>query len=72
MFTNEDDISLEELTNNAAELAARALACGLARLIETYVPRRLAHNFALRVAVILLRELNVRDSGPRSPAERAS
>ena len=72
MFTSEDDISITELTNNAAELAARAVACGLARLIETYVPPRLAHNFALRVAIVLLREMNVRDEGPRSPGNRAS
>ncbi len=72
MFMHEDDISITDLTNSAAELAARAVACGLARLIETYVPPRLAHNFALRVAVILLRELNVRDEPVRTTANRPS
>jgi hypothetical protein len=72
MFTDEDNISITELTNSAAELAARAVACGLARLIEAYVPPRLAQNFGLRVAIVLLRELNVHDSGPRSSADRAS
>ena len=55
------DRTFTDLTNDAAELAARALGCGLARLVEAYVPPRLVRRFAMRVAVALVREANAAD-----------
>jgi hypothetical protein len=60
MTTKEVDRSITELAEDAAELAARAVGCGLARLIDTYVPPR----FAMRVAVVLLREVRALDAAP--------
>jgi hypothetical protein len=64
MTTKEVDRSITELAEDAAELAARAVGCGLARLIDTYVPPRLAGRFAMRVAVVLLREVRALDAAP--------
>lgn len=64
MDSNEVEKTIADLVNDAAELAARAVGCGLARLIDFYVPPRLAGRFATRVAVVLLREVKSRqDSG---------
>ncbi len=63
MDTNDLDRSIAELAEDAAELAARAVGCGLARLIDTYVPARLAGRFAMRVAVVLLREVQAHEDG---------
>ncbi len=64
MTTKEVDRSITELAEDAAELAARAVGCALARLIDTYVPPRLASRFAMRVAVVLLREVRALDAAP--------
>jgi hypothetical protein len=72
MNTNEVDRSIVELAEDAAELAARAVGCGLARLIDTYVPPRLASRFAMRVAVVLLREVHALDEGPSSTPPRGA
>lgn len=61
MKTNEMDGSIAALAEDAAELAARAIGCGLARLIEAYVPPRLANRFAMRLAVVLLREVDANE-----------
>jgi hypothetical protein len=53
--------TLAELTEQAVDLAARAMAYGIARLIDAYVPLVLADRFAMRIAVVLLREVHARD-----------
>ena len=63
MDTKDLDRSIAELAEDAAELAARAVGCGLARLIDRYVPTRLAGRFAMRVAVVLLREVQAPEVG---------
>ena len=55
------DSTLTELTEQAVNLAARAIAYGLARLTDTYIPPPLADRFATRVAVVLLREVGAHD-----------
>ena len=71
MDANEVEKSIADLANDAAELAARAVGCGLARLIDLYVPPRLAGRFAMRVAVVLLREVQSRaDSMPHVVSRR--
>ncbi len=62
MDSKDVDKTIAELADDAAELAARAIGCGLARVIERYVPPRLANRFAMRVAVVLLRELHDADA----------
>ena len=63
--------TLTELTEQAVDLAARAMAYGIARLIDTYVPLALADRFAMRVAVVLLREIHAReDAAIRTPSAR--
>lgn len=60
--------TLEELTEQAVDLAARAMAYGIARLIDAYVPGPLADRFAMRIAVVLLREVHRREDSPtRNP-----
>ena len=53
--------TLGELTEQAVDLAARAMAYGIARLIDAYVPLALADRFAMRIAVVLLREVHARE-----------
>jgi hypothetical protein len=71
MMTKDVDRSIGELADDAAELAARAVGSGLARLIDRYVPPRLASRFAMRVAVVLLREVHALDEGP-TPTSRST
>jgi len=62
MNTNDyEPTSLSDLTEQAADLAARAVGCGLARLIERYVAPHLADHFVMRVAVVLLREVHAHE-----------
>jgi hypothetical protein len=61
------DTSIAELTEQAADLAARAVGSGLARLIAAYVPARLADRFAMRVAVVLLREVQSHEEAVARP-----
>ena len=64
-----NDTSMMELAEQAADLAARAMGCGIARLIEAYIPVRLADRFAMRVAVVLLREVHAHEeAATRSPS----
>ena len=63
--------TLTELTEQAVDLAARAMAYGIARLIDSYVPLALADRFAMRVAVVLLREVHAREeTALRTPSAR--
>ncbi len=68
MNTNEETMTMAGLADEAADLAARAAGCGLARLIERYVPARLAEHFAMRLAVALLREVRAHDAKAARPA----
>jgi hypothetical protein len=61
MRRDESQQTISVLTNDAAELAARAVGSGIARLIEAYVPQRLAGRFALRVVMVLIREVRTRE-----------
>ena len=59
--------TLTELTEQAIDLAARAMGYGIARLADAYVPEAFADRFAMRVAVVLLREVHAReDAAARS------
>lgn len=62
--------TLTELTEQAVDLAARAMAYGIARLIDAYVPLPLADRFAMRVAVVLLREVHAREDAALGPTAR--
>jgi hypothetical protein len=61
--------TLTELTEQAVDLAARAMAYGIARLIDAYVPLALADRFAMRVAVVLLREVHAREQATLGPSD---
>jgi hypothetical protein len=64
--------TLEELTEQAVDLAARAMAYGIARLIDAYIPPALADRFAMRIAVVLLREVHAsEDAATRAPSSSA-
>jgi hypothetical protein len=71
--TERSATTLEELTEHAVDLAARAMAYGLARLIEAYVPEALMDRFATRIAVVLIREIPAQkdSSVPAPPSVRS-